>query len=92
LADVIEADRCETTKYSKRSPYENVGVALEAQGKLQEALETYEQSSTIFKRLAEQDKTNSDWQRNLSISYEKVGDVLAVQGKLQEALGPTSKA
>jgi predicted negative regulator of RcsB-dependent stress response len=39
-----------------------------------------------MKRLAEQDKTNSGWQRDLSVSYQKVGDVLVAQGKLQEAL------
>ena len=59
---------------------------LVAQGKLQEALEAYQQSLAIMKRLAEQDKTNSGWQRDLSVSYEKVGDVLVAQGKLQEAL------
>jgi hypothetical protein len=31
-------------------------------------------------------KTNSGWQRDLSIGYEKVGDVLVAQGKLQDAL------
>src|SRR5271166_3881442 len=40
----------------------------------------------IAKALAEQDKTNSDWQRDLGVSYEKVGDVLNAQGKLQDAL------
>ena len=59
---------------------------LVAQGKLQEALEAYQQDLAICKRLAEQDKTNSGWQRDLSVSYDKVGDVLVAQGKLQEAL------
>jgi tetratricopeptide (TPR) repeat protein len=46
----------------------------------------YQQSLAIFKRLADQDKSNSGWQRDLSVSYERVGDVLVAQGKLQEAL------
>ena len=54
--------------------------------KLQEALEAYQQSLKIQQTLAEQDKTNSGWQRDLSVSYNKVGDVLVAQGKLQEAL------
>jgi len=58
---------------------------LVAQGKLQEALEAYQQALTIAKTLAEQDKTNSGWQLDLSISYDSVGDVLVAQGKLQEA-------
>jgi hypothetical protein len=36
--------------------------------------------------LAEQNKTNPDWQRDLSFSYDNVGDVLVKQGKLGEAL------
>ena len=59
---------------------------LVAQGKLQEALEAYQQTLAILKRLAEQDKTNSGWQRDLGVSYEKVGDVLNAQGKLQDTL------
>ena len=42
---------------------------LVAQGKLQEALEAYRQDLTIAKALAEQDKTNSGWQRDVSVSY-----------------------
>jgi tetratricopeptide (TPR) repeat protein len=59
---------------------------LVAQGKLQEALEDYQQSLKIRQTLAEQVKTNSGWQRDLSVSYDRVGDVLVAQGKLQEAL------
>ena len=43
----------------------NLGDVLVAQGKLQEALEDYQQYLAIAKRLAEQDKTNSGWQRDL---------------------------
>jgi tetratricopeptide (TPR) repeat protein len=56
------------------------------QGKLQEALQAYQQSLTIRRTLAEQDKSNSDWQRDLAVSHERLGDVLVDQGKLQEAL------
>jgi tetratricopeptide (TPR) repeat protein len=56
------------------------------QGKLPEALDAYQQSLAIFKRLAEQDKTNSAWQRDLSVSYNKVGDALVGQGKLPEGV------
>jgi hypothetical protein len=54
----------------------NLGDVLVAQGKLQQAVEDYQQDLAIMKRLAEQDKTNSCWQRDLSVSYERVGDVL----------------
>jgi hypothetical protein len=64
----------------------NLGDVLEAQGKLPEALEAYQQTLTILKRLAEQDRSNVGWQRDLSVSYENVGGVLAAQGKITEAL------
>jgi tetratricopeptide (TPR) repeat protein len=63
-----------------------VGDVLVDQGKLQEALEAYQQSLKIRQTLAEQDETNSGWQRDLAVSYNRVGDVLVAQGKLQEAL------
>ncbi len=53
---------------------------LVAQGKLDEALKAYRDG------LATADRSNTQWQRDLSISYEKVGDVLRVQGKLDAAL------
>jgi tetratricopeptide (TPR) repeat protein len=59
---------------------------LGSQGKLAEALDSYQQSLKIRQILAEQDKTNTGWQRDLSVSYAKVGEVLEAQGKLTEAL------
>jgi tetratricopeptide (TPR) repeat protein len=57
-----------------------------AQAKLQDALDAYQQSLKIRQTLAEQDKSNADWQRNLWMSYIEVGDVLLTQGKLVEAM------
>jgi tetratricopeptide (TPR) repeat protein len=99
--DVLEDVAKKAKEYLERLPKElestsrqeqqgamlsNLGDVLVAQGKLQEALDAYQRSLAIAKRLAEQDKSNSGWQRDLSVSYEKVGDVLVAQGKLQEAL------
>src|SRR6266446_5713853 len=36
--------------------------------------------------LAAADRSNMQWQRDLSVSYDKVGDVLMAQGRLDEAL------
>ena len=59
---------------------------LVAQGKLDEALKAYRDSLAIRERLAAADRSNTEWQRDLSVSYDKVGDVLVAQGKLDEAL------
>src|SRR5271165_1226488 len=64
----------------------NLGDVRVAQGKLQDAQDVYQQSLAIAKRLAEQDKSNSEWQRLLSLSYNNLGDVRVAQGKLQDAL------
>ena len=57
-----------------------------AQGKLDEALKAYRDGLAIAERLAAADRSNTQWQRDLSVSYDKVGDVLVAQGKLDEAL------
>ena len=66
--------------------YDKVGDVLVAQGKLDEALKAYRDGLAIGERLAAADRSNSGWQRDLSVSYNKVGDVLVAQGKLDEAL------
>jgi class 3 adenylate cyclase/tetratricopeptide (TPR) repeat protein len=65
---------------------DNLGDVLVSQGKLQDAMDAYRRAMEISKRLAEQDKSHSDWQRGLSVSYGRIGDVLVAQGKLQKAL------
>ena len=40
----------------------------------------------IAEHLASSDRSNTNWQRDLSVAYQKVGDVLVAQGKLDEAL------
>ena len=59
---------------------------LVAQGKLEEALKAYRDGLAIRERLAAADRSNTQWQRDLSISYNKIGDVLVAQGNLPEAL------
>jgi hypothetical protein len=39
----------------------------------------------ISRRLAEQDPSNADWQRELVVAYNRVGDVLQAQGQLPAA-------
>jgi tetratricopeptide (TPR) repeat protein len=62
------------------------GDVLQAQGKLEEALQAYEAGRAIADRLAKQDPSNTQWQRYVAVSDEDVGDVLQAQGKLTEAL------
>jgi len=64
----------------------DLGDVLAAQGKLQEALEVYEQGLAIKKSLTDQDKSDQGRLRDFAQSFENVGDVLVAQGKLQEAL------
>jgi tetratricopeptide (TPR) repeat protein len=66
--------------------HNGLGDVLVAQGKLPEALQSYQAGRAIADRLAQSDPGNAGWQRDLSVSDEKVGDVLVAQGKLPEAL------
>jgi tetratricopeptide (TPR) repeat protein len=65
---------------------DNLGNVREAQGKIQDALDAYQQALAIAKRLTEHENSNAVWQWNLSASYADVGSVLEAQGKLQDAL------
>jgi tetratricopeptide (TPR) repeat protein len=50
------------------------------------ALASFRQSLTIDEKLARQDPSNAQWQRDLSVSYNKLGDVQSAQGDLPGAL------
>jgi hypothetical protein len=49
-------------------------------------LKAYRDSLAIAERLSAADRSNTDWQHNLSFSNGRVGDVLRAQGKLDDAL------
>jgi hypothetical protein len=60
--------------------YEKVGGVLEAQGKLQDALDACQQSLKIRQALVDQDKSNASWQRDLIVSLYNVGTITAKIG------------
>ena len=62
-----------------------LGDAQQAQGHLVEAQAEFEQYLAISRSLAEQNQSNSDWQRELGIAHNRMGDVLRPQGKLEAA-------
>ena len=64
----------------------NSAIPTSRSGILEQALKAYRDGLAIAERLAAADRSNTQWQRDLSVSYSKVGDVLMAQGKLDEAL------
>ena len=44
-------------------------------GNLDAALKAYQESLAIAEKLAAQDPSNAEWQRDLSVSFSKIGDV-----------------
>jgi serine/threonine protein kinase/tetratricopeptide (TPR) repeat protein len=66
--------------------FDSLGDVLDGRGKRQDALQAYQQGLTLAKLLTQQNKSNPEWQQDLSLSYRNVGDVLRWQGKFQEAL------
>lgn len=51
-----------------------------------DAIMSYQKSLTIRRRLADADRGNAEWQRDLSIGYIKLGDVLDAEQKRRDAL------
>ena len=47
----------------------------------------YEAGLAIAQALTEQDLSNTEWQRDLSVSYDKIGDVERQAGNLGAARG-----
>jgi tetratricopeptide (TPR) repeat protein len=64
----------------------NIGNTWLVLGNTKEALQAYEQSLEIDKRLATADPQNAQAQRDLSVSYEKLGNVQLQLGNTKEAL------
>ncbi|MFO1430386.1 MAG: tetratricopeptide repeat protein [Candidatus Competibacteraceae bacterium] len=64
----------------------NIADVFQAKGDLGKALTAYQASLTIAERLAQQDPTNTEWQRDLAISHERIGNVRQAQGDLAGAL------
>ena len=65
---------------------ERLGGVLVQQGKLIDALKSYQAQLAIVERLAKADPDNTQWQYDLGISNERVGDALLAQGDLAGAM------
>ena len=52
---------------------------------LADTLQEYDEARRLALRLTAVDPSNTEWQRDLSVSYERLGDVAAAQGKLDDA-------
>jgi tetratricopeptide (TPR) repeat protein len=64
----------------------NLGDVFVLQGRVQEALSVYQHGLAIAKQVVNQEPSNAELKRDLSLSASKVGSVLEAQGKLQKAL------
>ena len=75
-----------TLQYSRAAMLSEFGNTYLALGDLSQALKAFDDSLAITKLLVATDRSNTQWQRDLSVAYSKVSDVLKAQGKLDEAL------
>ena len=62
------------------------GDTQSAQGDLAGALKSYQAVMSIRQKLAATDPSNSEWQRDLSVSHDRIGDTQSAQGDLAGAL------
>ena len=72
--------------------YEKVGDVQVAQGKLPDALASYQASLAIRERLAKSDPGNAGWQRDLAVSYANLADVYRRSNEPDKALAALGKA
>jgi predicted negative regulator of RcsB-dependent stress response len=71
---------------------ERVGTIQLQQGKLADALKSFQQSEGLAEILARADPNDSELQRGLAVSHNKIGDVLMAEGDLTGALDEYRKA
>ena len=64
-----------------------VGVVLQAQGRLPEALAEHEAGKRIMQELTTRDPDNADWQREPSSSHNRVGAGFSGAGRVAEGAG-----
>jgi tetratricopeptide (TPR) repeat protein len=65
--------------------YSTVADVLKVQGKLREALNSYQASLAIMARLAKADLGNAGWQRDLSVTYVRLADFYRKSGRNSDA-------
>ncbi len=61
------------------------GDLLKAEGKLDQALELYQQTHDILQKLVEQDPSNGRWQANLARAYLRLGEAFQLKVRPVEA-------
>ncbi len=65
--------------------WNKIGDVRRAQGDLAGALSAYADGLEIAQKLAARDPSQTEWQRDLSVSWNKIGDVRRAQGDLSGA-------
>ncbi|MGF1609277.1 MAG: hypothetical protein ACFCUQ_07770 [Kiloniellales bacterium] len=71
---------------------DEIGDVLRSQGDLGKALESYQASMVIRKRLAQADASNAGLQRDLSVSHNKIGDLWEARGEISLAIEAYDKS
>jgi tetratricopeptide (TPR) repeat protein len=69
-----------------------VGGVLQAQGQFDAAQAAFSEALAISRRLAEQDPSNTGWQRELAVAHNRIGGVLQAQGQFDAAQAAFSEA
>jgi tetratricopeptide (TPR) repeat protein len=86
FGSALDAARRQGLARDEAAALERLGMVLIAQGRLAEALQSYQAQLAIADRLAQADPHSTIGHRDLSVSHNKIGAVLVQQGKLADAL------
>ena len=90
------ASSLETTQTTARRYlgliHERIGQMLKDEGRVKEALESYQESLAFREAFAADHKTNTNARRDVAIAQEKIADVLMVQEDFAGALAQYGKS
>ena len=84
-ANILDLARAAKDQRAEAEAQRLLGDVLQVQGKLKAAEAAYLEYLAISRRLAEQDRANGGWQRDLAVAYSRIGEVREAQGNLEAA-------
>ncbi|TFF21725.1 tetratricopeptide repeat protein [Jiella endophytica] len=66
--------------------HNRIGDVMVAQGRLEDAAQSFQAGLEIAERLARSDPSNAGLQRDLSVSHSRIGNVRVAQDRLEDAI------
>ena len=86
FADALRLAELENNQRNIALAKDDIGRIQEVQGDLEAALKSYQDGLNIAQKLAREDPSNKEWQRDLWVSFNKIGDIQKTHDNLKGSL------